>query len=57
MVVGGWDNDGLHTEAEIVSLEPNRPVPKCIEKVAPFPYGVKGAVGGIALESEYTIFA
>ena len=49
MVIGGWTEDGLTNDIELVSLDSN-PVPECLSNLSPFPYGgiTDGAGAAIA---------
>ena len=50
MVIGGWNDDGLTDDIELVSLDSN-PVPDCLSNLMPFPYGAIYESAGAAMTS------
>ena len=50
MVIGGWTEDGLTNDIELVSLDSN-PVPECLSSLSPFPYGGITESAGAAIAS------
>ena len=50
MVIGGWTEDGLTNDIELVSLD-SSPVPECLSTLSPFPYGGITESAGAAIAS------
>ena len=47
MVIGGWNNAAPEDKVSVHSLYPEmNPVPECISKLNPLPYGISAAAVG-----------
>ena len=46
MVIGGYDT-GIIDDVELVSLDPNFPVPQCLASLNKFPVKTRAAAGSV----------